>query len=245
MRSFRPSQVTQGPNTPRAVANLGARLRHAREQRKLSLGDVAARTGLSAGFLSRVERDMTSPSVASLVSVCEAISLPMERLFATPNVTVVRATDRPTAALPGASVVDTLITPAHESHVTVLETLAAPGGSGGEALYTMPSECEVCYVLEGSIELVVDGEVFTLGRGDAATFGAAVPHTWRNTSSTSDARVVWVIAPALPDPRGTVADHAIASAEASEATAATRSGTTAARSAESAAPASNRPPSTA
>jgi quercetin dioxygenase-like cupin family protein len=244
MRSFRTSQVTQGSNS-RSVAHLGARLRHAREQRKLSLGDVAARTGLSAGFLSRVERDMTSPSVASLVAVCEAISLPMERLFATPHVTAVRAADRPTVAVPGASVVDTLITPAHEPHVTVLETLAAPGGSGGDALYTMPSECEVCYVLEGSIELDVGGEVLTLGRGDAATFGAAIPHTWRNTSTTRAARVVWVIAPALPDPRGTIADHAPASADASEATAAATSSTTAARSSEIPAPASNRRPSTA
>jgi transcriptional regulator with XRE-family HTH domain/mannose-6-phosphate isomerase-like protein (cupin superfamily) len=179
---------------------LGARLRHAREQRQLSLGDVSERTGLSRGFLSRVERDKTSPSVASLVSVCEAISLPLERLFATPSLTLVRASDRPTATLPGAAVVDTLITPAHEPHVTVVETLAAPGGSGGDEYYTIPSECEVCYVLEGTIELEVDGEVFALARGDAVTFGATVPHTWRNTS-TAEAHIVWVIAPALPDPR--------------------------------------------
>jgi transcriptional regulator with XRE-family HTH domain len=191
--------TTAGHN---ATVHLGARLRHAREQRQLSLGDVAQRTGLSRGFLSRVERDMTSPSVASLIAMCEAISLPMERLFAAPRVSVVRAADRRKATLPGAAVVDTLITPAHESHVTVLETIAAPGGSGGEELYTMPSECEVCYVLQGAIELDIDGEVFVLRRGDAVTFGATVPHTWRNTSVSSEARIVWVIAPALPDPRG-------------------------------------------
>lgn len=183
-----------------SAVRLGARLRHAREQRRLSLGDVAARTGLTKGFLSRVERDETSPSVASLLSVCEAISLPMERLFATPRTTVVRAADRLQAELPGAAVVDTLITPPHEPHVTVVETTAAPGGSGGDQLYTLPSECEVCYVLEGAIELDVDGSLLRMERGDAATFGAAVPHTWRNLSAEGIARVVWVIAPALPDP---------------------------------------------
>jgi transcriptional regulator with XRE-family HTH domain len=187
--------------TSSSPVRLGARLRHARERRRLSLGDVSDRTGLSRGFLSRVERDKTSPSVASLVSVCEAISLPLERLFATPSVTLVRASDRPTAVLPGAALVDTLITPAHELHVTVVETLAAPGGSGGEEYYTLPSECEVCYVLDGTIELDVDGEVFALARGDAVTFGATVPHTWRNPSPDAEACVVWVIAPALPDPR--------------------------------------------
>ena len=200
--------MSQRPGIPDGVTitngmsvRLGGRLRHAREQRQLSLGDVSERTGLSRGFLSRVERDQTSPSVASLVAVCEAISLPLERLFATPSFTVVRAADRPKAALPGAAVVDTLITPPHEPHVTVVETLAAPGGSGGDGYYTIPSECEVCYVLEGTIELEIDREVFALARGDAVTFGATVPHTWRNTSA-AEARVVWVIAPALPDPRG-------------------------------------------
>jgi transcriptional regulator with XRE-family HTH domain len=178
----------------------GARLRHARQQRRLSLGDVAARTGLSKAFLSRVERDETSPSVASLLSVCEAISLPMERLFAAPKLTVVRASGREHADLPGAAVVDTLITPAIEPHVTVVETIAGAGGSGGPDPYTIPSECEVCCVLEGVIELDVDGEQVVLESGDAATFGAAVPHRWRNLSADSAARIIWVIAPALPDP---------------------------------------------
>jgi transcriptional regulator with XRE-family HTH domain len=188
--------------TDGAPVRLGARIRHARERRRLSLGDVSERTGLSRGFLSRVERDMTSPSVASLVAVCRAIALPLERLFAASTVSVVRAADRPAAVLPGRAVADTLITPAHEPHVTVLETLAAPGGSGGDDYYALPSECEVCYVLDGTIELDVDGDTFVLARGDALTFGASTPHTWRNPSPTDEARVVWVIAPALPDPLG-------------------------------------------
>src|SRR5919204_1015974 len=72
---------------------------------------------------------------------------------------------------------------ARERHVTVLETTAAPGSSAGDALYTLPSECEVCFVLEGTVEVEVDDERFTLGPGDALTFGAAVPHTWRNASA--------------------------------------------------------------
>lgn len=201
-----------GGNGARPGIRLGARLRHAREQRRLSLAEVSSRTGLSKGFLSRVERDQTSPSVSSLLAVCEAVSLPMERLFATPPVSLVRAADRPQADLPGAAVVDTLITPPHESRVTVLETLAAPGGSGGEELYSLPSECEVCYVLEGAIELDVEGTTYTLERGDAITFGAAVPHTWRNVAGEGTSRICWVIAPALPDPRSQTGGAEVVSA---------------------------------
>jgi transcriptional regulator with XRE-family HTH domain len=184
---------------------LGARLRHARESSRLSLGEVAERSGVTKSFLSRVERDETSPSVASLVGICNAVGLSMADLFQVPQTTLVRRADRPTLAdLPKhADVVDTLITPAGERHVTVLESTVAPGGSGGSVLYTLPSECEVCFVLQGTIEVQVEGETFTLKQGDALTFGAAVPHTWRSVGSDG-ARILWVLAPALPDPRRAV-----------------------------------------
>ena len=185
------------------TVRIGARLRHAREARRLSLADVEARTGLSKGFLSKVERDASSPSVANLVAICDAIGLPMADLFATPRTTLVRHADRPSMDLPKAAAVrDTLITPETERQVTVLETVVpAGGGSGGDALYAMPSECEVCFVLEGDIEVVLEDETFALGPGDALTFGAAVPHTWRSPGA---ARILWILAPGLPDPRNEV-----------------------------------------
>jgi transcriptional regulator with XRE-family HTH domain len=185
------------------TVRIGARLRHAREAGRLSLADVEARTGLSKGFLSKVERDASSPSVANLVAICDAIGLAMSELFAVPRTTLIRHADRPSLeGLPKAAAVrDTLITPEYERQVTVLESVVPAGGSGGDALYTMASECEVCFVLAGEIEVVVEDETFTLGPGDALTFGAAVPHTWR---STGEARILWILAPGLPDPRNEV-----------------------------------------
>jgi transcriptional regulator with XRE-family HTH domain len=182
---------------------IGARLRHAREASRQSLAEVAARSGVSKGFVSRVERDEASPSVSSLVALCDAVGIAMADLFAIPETTLVRHASRPSlAGLPkSAHVVDTLITPPRERHVTVLESTVAPGASGGEALYTLPSECEVCFVLEGTVELEVDDGRFLLGPGDALTFGAAVPHTWRNASAEMGARILWILAPALPDPQ--------------------------------------------
>jgi len=190
-----------GPVAVTAYA-LGPRLRHAREAGRLSLSDVAQRADLTKGFLSRVERDEASPSVQSLLRICAAVGLEPSELFRMPGTTVVRAADRPKlAGLPGASVVDTLLTPPSERHLTVLESAVAPGGSGGEQLYTLPSQTEVCFIVEGDVELDVEGERIRLGAGDAVTFGAAVPHTWRNTDPEGGARVLWILAPALPDPQ--------------------------------------------
>jgi transcriptional regulator with XRE-family HTH domain len=179
----------------------GARLRRAREARRLSLGELSARCGLTRSFLSRVERDLTSPSVANLVTICDALSIEVGELFQSPQTTLVRRAERPTLAeLPKAAAVsDTLLTPPGQRLVTVIETVAEPGAGGGE-LYTMPSECELCFVVSGGVEVQVDYETFTLEEGDALTFGGGIPHTWR--AGEQGARMLWVLAPAIPDPQG-------------------------------------------
>ena len=116
---------------------IGLRLRREREARRLGLAEVALRSGLTKSFLSRVERDQTSPSLASLISICDAIGVTVSDLLARPQTRVIRATERATiAGLPGASVVDTLITPRTQRHLTVMETIVGPGGSAGEEYYT-------------------------------------------------------------------------------------------------------------
>lgn len=196
---------------PRPQIRFGARLRHAREGNRMSLGSLAQRSGVTASFLSRVERDETSPSVANLLAICDALGLPIAELFAIPQTTLVRRAERTYLdQLPSAAdVVDTLLTPAWERHVTVLETVAAPQGSGGEALYTMPSQTEVCFVVEGTVEVCVEDERLMLEEGDALTFGAAAPHTWRNADPERGARILWILAPGLPDPQGEVASPAL------------------------------------
>ncbi|ACU53243.1 transcriptional regulator, XRE family [Acidimicrobium ferrooxidans DSM 10331] len=184
----------QAPRFP-----IGERLRHAREQRGLSLAAVAERTGLSKGFLSRVERDGVSPSIDSLVAIADAVGLAVADVFAVAPVVVSRSVDRFPDGLPGEGVRDTLLSPPDDRRVTVLETVAAPGGSGGDELYHLPSQVELCYVVAGRIELVFASECYTLDAGDSATFAADAAHTWRNLGD-GEARVLWVLAPALRDP---------------------------------------------
>ena len=183
---------------------IGERLRHAREARQMSLAVVAERAGLTKGFVSRVERETTSPSVNSLISICEAIGIEPSDIFAVPKAIVMRSLDRPHATLPGHMVVDTLLTAIDERKLTVIETLAGPEGSGGEDLYSLPCETEVCYVVEGEIVLTLDTESFKLAAGDSITFDGAVPHTWRAISEASSIRVIWILSPALPDPQNSL-----------------------------------------
>lgn len=55
--------------------SLGSLIRTSRKRKKLTLRMVSLKTGISEGFLSQVENDVNSPSVDTLVNICEAIGV--------------------------------------------------------------------------------------------------------------------------------------------------------------------------
>ena len=56
-----------------AAPDLGASLRARRKELKLTMQSVAEAAGLSVGFISQVERGLTSPSLGSLASIATAL----------------------------------------------------------------------------------------------------------------------------------------------------------------------------
>ena len=55
--------------------NIGTLLRSRRKERKLTLKNVAEKASISEGFLSQVENDVNSPSVGTLIRICNAIGV--------------------------------------------------------------------------------------------------------------------------------------------------------------------------
>src|SRR5690625_3293149 len=88
---------------------LGSRLRALRERRHFSLDQVAERTGFSKGFISRVERDLTSPSVQSLVTLCQVLGINPGQLLDSPEVSVVKFDAAPRVDLGGDGIIERLL----------------------------------------------------------------------------------------------------------------------------------------
>jgi len=175
---------------------IGGRLRSARLARGLTLGQVAAAAGLTEGFVSKLERDHVSPSVASLVSVCEALGLRVGELFEPPTSAIVRAGEGAQINFGGGTAREYLLSPGSQSHIEVLHSIVAPRGSGGAELYALDAEIEFVYVMKGEFDIVLGPERHSLREGDAMTFRGREPHTWQNPSATEEAEVLWVLAPA-------------------------------------------------
>jgi methionyl aminopeptidase len=63
---------------------------------------------------------------------------------------------------------------------------------------------EPMFMAGGRDEVRIDDDVFALQEGDALTFGAPAPPTWRNRSQKRAARILWILAQGIPDPQGGV-----------------------------------------
>ena len=179
-----------------AEVRIGARLRAARKDRGLTLERLAAATGLTKGFISRMERDEVSASVASLVAICGELGVRVGDLFDAPSGTIVRAGQGKPINFGGAGVREYLLSPGTERRLQVIRSLLDAGGHGGPDLYCLDADVEFVYVLTGSLEVEVENETVRLDYGDAFTFSGRQPHTWRNGSTELPAQVIWVLAPA-------------------------------------------------
>ncbi|MBN9072559.1 MAG: cupin domain-containing protein [Rhizobiales bacterium] len=185
-----------GPQTnPRAALNIGGLLRSRRRELDMTLDQTASAADLTKSFLSDIERDKASPSVASLVRLCEVLSIRIGDLFSPARSGVVRADDRPPIRFGGSGISDFLVSPAEAQRLQVILSELAPGGSGGEKLYTLSCEEEFVFVLDGTVRITVGDTVHDLAQGDAMAFDPRRPHTFANPSATHPARVLFVLTP--------------------------------------------------
>lgn len=175
---------------------LGARIRALRMARELTLREVAVRTGLTQSFLSQVERDLATPSIASVQRIAHALGLTIGRLFeeAEPAGSVVRRADRRRVAYPGLGSIDEFLTREGNRSLQVILSTIEPGGGTGDEPYTHESDEEVVVVLEGELELWVGDERYRLAEGDAIAYPSRLPHRNRNPGSAT-ARVLFCLTP--------------------------------------------------
>jgi transcriptional regulator with XRE-family HTH domain len=186
-------EIAQSPPTP--ALQIGPRLRRARLASHLTLDDVARATGLTKGFISQLERDMTSASVASLVKLCEALRISIGALFEPASTSLTRSTEAPCINFGGTGLQEVLLTPRGSSDLQIIRSVIEPGGGSGEEPYGLDTKTEVAYVLEGELVVTLDGEEYVLAEGDTLTFSAQVPHAWHNPSKRHRAVVFWILAP--------------------------------------------------
>jgi transcriptional regulator with XRE-family HTH domain len=180
---------------------VGARVRALREAMGLSLRDLAERSGVSAPMLSQVERGETSPTLSVAGRIATGLDLSLSQLLRLDegrHVVITRSADR-RSRRKGGHAVEELSPPLPGQRADVsVHTLAAGAATGGPGDPPMhePGSRETAIVLEGSLELYIDGERHELIEADSVTFDADLPHHFENNAG-AEARFLAVVAAGL------------------------------------------------
>jgi len=157
-----------------ALERVGPRLRRVREERGVTLTEVAQTTGISTSTLSRLETGQRRPSLELLLPLAQTYRVPLDDLVGAPEVGDPRIR----------------LKPRRVNGRTVLP-LTRPGGIQAWKIVIPRSQSrpdprthdgfEWLYVLSGRMRLVLGDQDLVLGVGEAAEFDTQVPHWFGST----------------------------------------------------------------
>lgn len=182
------------------LAGLGARLRSLRNQRRWTLEQLSLRTKLSQPYLSRIESGRRQPSLAALLTLARAHSMPLASLLeeepslVSPRVLIQAGTSS-------------------ERHANGLQYRVVSGAASKGSLQalqvTIPPKREHqnfyhhdgeewLYVLSGNLRLIFEDGEHLLKPGDSAHFEARTPHRLAATGPHSTEAII--VSCAAPQP---------------------------------------------
>ncbi len=208
VRSAASAARTAGPSTPAASlksaglpgdVRIGGKIRHARLLRELSLKELAEKVGCSVSALSKIEGQKANPSITMLHRICAALDTNLSELFSGDDevAIVTKASDRPMIETDqlrrGTGILLERLVPYStgyllQGNVHIIE----PGGGSEDGLVHEGEE--MGYVIEGQVELTVEGVTYLAEAGDSFFFRSNLAHSYRNPGDTVS-RVIWVNTP--------------------------------------------------
>lgn len=181
---------------------IAARVRHARILKGLRMKDLAELVGYNESMISKIESGKVTPSLTMLNRIVTALDrdlasffgldIEMHRMVLTPKDRMVVEGD---ALRGGKGVSYERMVPLAagnllEANIHVVEP-------GGEKVDNITHQGEATgYLIEGSVELTIEGEVYQMTAGDSFFFKAYLPNSYRNTGDTV-ARIIWVNTPQI------------------------------------------------
>ncbi len=171
------------------MEDIGKKIRAVRQGQGVTLEELSSRCGLSTGFLSQIERGISSLSIVSLNAVCEALGIPLTELFTytkEPS-TVTKETDQPQIRITNSAISYRYLSGAFPERV--IEVLINEFPPNYRHPLAPHEGEEFGYVLEGHLMLRIGEEEYPLSPGDSYHFLATKPHGYE-TSEKEGARIL-------------------------------------------------------
>lgn len=156
---------------------IGAKIRQKRQEKGMSLKELAESTDLTASFLSQVERDLAEPSITSLRKIAGALEVPIFYFLLENESTspVVRRDERKILKFPESQLAFELLSPDLNRQMEVMMAKIEVGASSCDEPLSHPGE-EFIFVLRGQMRVDIGDDTYLLDECDSIYFFAAIPH---------------------------------------------------------------------
>ena len=175
---------------------IGEKIKRLRLQRGLTQEELADRCELSKGFISLLERDLTSPSIATLTDVLECLGTDLaafftdhaeEKLVFSEEDTYIKEDEE---TLKGS--IRWLVPTAQKNE---MEPILVEMASGGETDWDNPHEGEEFgYVLSGAVQIELGDRIVKARKGESFYFKTTEPHRLSNPGK-APCRFLWISTP--------------------------------------------------
>lgn len=180
-------------------SRVGIEIKNLRKARGITLETLGDATGLSRGYLSQIERGVSSPSVKALYNISRALGVTISWFFL-PQMGddddlrdyVVRSGTRRKLTFVG-GITDELLSPNLGRQLEMLRCRFPPGSESGMEPYAHQGE-EAGIVMSGELNLWIGERHVVLSEGDSFAFASDTPHRYANLSDR-DCIVIWAITP--------------------------------------------------
>ncbi|EOH89364.1 helix-turn-helix domain-containing protein [Enterococcus villorum] len=164
---------------------IGEKLRNLRIQKNLTQEELGERTDLSKGYISQLERDLSSPSMETFFSILEVLGVSPEEFFHqdTVNLQVVYSKEDHTIYLDEENgyQLEWLVPDSNEKE---MEPVLITFHEAGEYKLFEPSLSETfIFVLEGEVELCLGEERYVAKAGQSIYYQATTHHQLKNHQS--------------------------------------------------------------
>jgi transcriptional regulator with XRE-family HTH domain len=166
---------------------IGARIRELRADKNLTLEALAERADVSRAMLSRIERGESSPTAQLMNKVCGGLGITLSALFAedtAPPSPLTRRDAQPVWRDPATRYLRREVSPAGSS-LDIVEVEFPPRRSVAFENMRMPNVEQQVWVLEGVLEMEIDGENFRLNEGDCLRMHLGQALVFRNPTKRS------------------------------------------------------------
>jgi transcriptional regulator with XRE-family HTH domain len=173
---------------------IGEQLKRLRMINSLTQEELASRADLTKGYISQLENDATSPSIATLKVILDVFGVSMQEFFSeTIDEDVVYGRDARVKAADDEKIRVELLVPGAQNRDMdpVLVTLE-PGGEMDEQPFHDGEEFG--FVLNGKIQIRLDDRLHTVRKDECFYFSSDKRHSVKNIGR-GQAKILWVVTP--------------------------------------------------